>query len=1188
MAAHFLLGVLLVAGSTWAEASGGSTTGVRVETVEPYGAGALAGIAAGDVIAACAQGDHGWPIATPFDLTDCEWELAPRGPVTLTVIGGETTRRVEIEQGSWDLRTRPRLSAEGQRRLTVMREAMGAGDTEAGDWTALADDLAATGRVADALWLALVRVEALREIGKAALAEAEIENLLGRDDIRRRPRLALAVYEAERLLLRATAAAAERHLTNAEARVAFADRLPGRPLIGSHVRYRLALAQHYAGRSDLARTTVAVAIQRLDTEAPGPNPLRGRLLAVIGAIELAERRLDASQAATAEALRMLEAVRPADGNLAWALGNWGILQAGRKANEAAIAAYHRQAAIYDRRGEATSASQTRVNAGNAARRLGDFPRADGLLERAMQGIDADGLQAARVLGNRAYLHLSWGRLSSADAYAGRSHALFMASDVADSRLARSHARLGHIARYRGDLVTAERHYTDAMEIYREDKDDRGVRLHQNNLGNLARQRQDFATALAFYRQSLAAGTPSGVMDGRILSNIGRTLLLQGRPEAARPYLEQALSIKREDAAETLDVAASLMLLGDLERSGERWEAARTLYRQALDMHGRLVPKRPAEAENQVRLATLELNVGNWQRSVPLLSAAVATLERRAPGTDQAAAALYHLGRVRLQQGDRDAARSLLRRATDALDAQWRRLGGTPAVRLAWMHDHADVYQAYLALLVDEGRPAEAFDVLQRYRARAVRSLGGGRHLDLPRTPRAQEIEHRLTDLARRRESLLERLAATEDGADAEAALATLTAERLPLLAALRREAPNLAAVVFPAARSVDDITAALDPDEVLVSFVVGRDRSFAFALSGRSGAALRVAQIDIPHDGLRAAVEALREAILRRDSTRLEALHRQSADLYDLLLEPLAPVITEARRLTVAPDGPLHRLPFAVLRHGDRYLIEERALRITPSATALVSHGVPAVAGGGTVAFADPDYGTPDADDAAGASTTTGRLRDRRLRPLPASRVEVEAVRRTLPPPVEVLIGTAATEERAKALAGERYVHFAGHALINELAPLDSALALARPHAAGEAENGLLYAWEVLEQLRLDASLVTLSACETALGAENASAGILGFVWAFRSAGARSVMASLWSVEDRATGALMTAFYRGLAAGRDKDEALRQAQLTVLQNPRSVASEVERGVGGLTASAPRSTVHPFYWAAFQLYGAADP
>jgi CHAT domain-containing protein len=131
---------------------------------------------------------------------------------------------------------------------------------------------------------------------------------------------------------------------------------------------------------------------------------------------------------------------------------------------------------------------------------------------------------------------------------------------------------------------------------------------------------------------------------------------------------------------------------------------------------------------------------------------------------------------------------------------------------------------------------------------------------------------------------------------------------------------------------------------------------------------------------------------------------------------------------------------------------------------------------------------------------------------------------------------------------------------------LNSGLALSIPeHPAEGQENGILQAWEIFESLRLDADLVTLSACDTALGRDMGGEGILGLTRAFQFAGARSVLASLWSVADDSTAELMRRFYTYLKQGKSKDEALRLAQVDLIHGPEA-------------------TSHPYHWAAFQLSG----
>jgi CHAT domain-containing protein len=166
----------------------------------------------------------------------------------------------------------------------------------------------------------------------------------------------------------------------------------------------------------------------------------------------------------------------------------------------------------------------------------------------------------------------------------------------------------------------------------------------------------------------------------------------------------------------------------------------------------------------------------------------------------------------------------------------------------------------------------------------------------------------------------------------------------------------------------------------------------------------------------------------------------------------------------------------------------------------------------------------------------------------------------------------------ANTLAKARYVHFATHGLLDEQRPLSSALALTLVEPPEEGrDNGLLQAWEIFEQVRLSADLVTLSACDTGLGAQIRGEGIVGLTRAFQYAGARSVLASLWSVADDETAALMIHFYERLSAGLNKDEALRAAQIASIRGGMSAGS---RSGTPATSRATRA----FFWAAFQVYG----
>ena len=159
-----------------------------------------------------------------------------------------------------------------------------------------------------------------------------------------------------------------------------------------------------------------------------------------------------------------------------------------------------------------------------------------------------------------------------------------------------------------------------------------------------------------------------------------------------------------------------------------------------------------------------------------------------------------------------------------------------------------------------------------------------------------------------------------------------------------------------------------------------------------------------------------------------------------------------------------------------------------------------------------------------------------------------------------------------------RILHFATHGRFDDRIPLNSYLALTIPKDfRKDQDNGLLQAWEIYEDVRLDADLVVLSACESGLGDELDGEGLIGLTRAFQFAGARTVASTLWQVDDRATAELMQRFYRHLRAGMSKDEALRAAQMELIRGPVEMKNRQGRVV-------ERDLSLPYYWAAFQIIG----
>jgi CHAT domain-containing protein len=165
----------------------------------------------------------------------------------------------------------------------------------------------------------------------------------------------------------------------------------------------------------------------------------------------------------------------------------------------------------------------------------------------------------------------------------------------------------------------------------------------------------------------------------------------------------------------------------------------------------------------------------------------------------------------------------------------------------------------------------------------------------------------------------------------------------------------------------------------------------------------------------------------------------------------------------------------------------------------------------------------------------------------------------------QVYLGDDAREETVKAekLDEFRYIHFASHGFIDEAKPGRSGILLSR--GPQSSEDGVLQMGEIM-RLKMNADLVTLSACSTGLGKLVSGEGILGLTRAFFYSGARNVTVSLWNVNDSATAALMKTFYANLNRGLPKSAALRQAKLTLLRGKNVTWSQ------------------PYFWAAFVLVG----
>ncbi|WP_079503474.1 CHAT domain-containing protein [Paraburkholderia hospita] len=334
---------------------------------------------------------------------------------------------------------------------------------------------------------------------------------------------------------------------------------------------------------------------------------------------------------------------------------------------------------------------------------------------------------------------------------------------------------------------------------------------------------------------------------------------------------------------------------------------------------------------------------------------------------------------------------------------------------------------------------------------------------------------------------------------------------------------------------LDVVRNGLKPNETLVEYHNLEKSIIVWVIrnEGLKGYTLPIARADMD-----AAVTDFRNAIVRRRATAIT----YGDKLYALLIAPLG--LRADDRLIIVPHGALHYLPFQALHGPDGFLIQRHAIALEPSASVAVQLATrERQVASNLVAFGNPTIAPAYA--------------------LPGAEAEVRGIA-PLFARQEVFLQSSATRVsfRENAPSG-RVLHVATHAEADTIDPLHSRILLAPATQPADGPDSLL-AKDIYNLKLNNVSLVTLSACETGLGRIARGDEILGFTRAFFYAGATSLIVSMWPVADESSALTMRTFYSQLADGHEAIDAMRTAQLAVMQNSQFA--------------------HPFFWAPFDLMG----
>jgi CHAT domain-containing protein/Tfp pilus assembly protein PilF len=741
-------------------------------------------------------------------------------------------------------------------------------------------------------------------------------------------------------------------------------------------------------------------------------------------------------------------------------------------------------------------------------------------------------------------------------------------------VAQSLNNLGLVAYNRGDFAAAEKYYSRSMGL-KEKLAPGSLTLATtiSNLGMVADARKDMQTAEDLYKRALVIRhklSPGSISEAQTLNNLGALSFDKGDLTASEDYQKRALEIRSKLMPDSLEEAMSYINLGNLERSKKKFDLAENYMRKALAIEQKVAPGNLDEASCLEGLGHIFALQDKHEAAGDCFIQAVAICEKLAPGTSSHADALYNLGCNREALGDIKSAEECLLKAVGALDSQREMLGGTRQDRERFSAAGADIYRKLADIQIKLGKKKEAFETLEKFRARSLLEMLAERNMDFRKDAPESLLQERAQALDKY--NLLQSELANIDPLDSASVedlrrrLNDVRISQQEIGERIRLASPRLASLTYPKPLGLEDTLKALPPGTLFLSYCAQEKNTFLFALLDGKFETF-VLKKDLA--GLSHEIRAFR-ALLLDPRSPMSVLQAKARGLYDFLLQPASAQIKNAEIILICPDGPLHSLPFsALMSQNGRYLVEEKPVGYTVSATVyseLAKEKRTAPSEFLLAAFGDPEYGSGGGITIAAERGVPSRGT---LAPLPNTRKEVEAIGALFQGRSRLYLGAGATEEAAKEIdPNTAYIHFACHGRYDAEYPLDSGLALSGGSKESLKDNGYLQAWEIFESMRIDADLVTLSACETALGKEMGGEGLIGLTRSFQYAGARTVLASLWSVSDESTARLMERFYFFLKAGKPKAEALRLAQQELAKGKKNC----------------REFIHPFFWSAFELNG----
>ncbi|NEQ47512.1 MAG: tetratricopeptide repeat protein [Leptolyngbya sp. SIOISBB] len=846
----------------------------------------------------------------------------------------------------------------------------------------------------------------------------------------------------------------------------------------------------------------------------------------------------------------------------------------------------------------------RAGEGATLNNIGVVYRALGQYEDALR-FSQDALAIATEIGDRsgegitlnniglAYYHLG----QYEDALRFSQGALAIRTEIGDrAGEGATLNNIGLVYRALGQYEDALGFYQDALAILTEIDDRAGEGSTLNNIGAVYRALGQYEDALRFSQDALTIRTEIGdrAGEGGTLNNIGLAYYHLGQYEDALRFYQDALTILTE-IDDRAGEGVTLNNIGLAYYHLRQYEDALRFYQDALAIRTE-IGDRAGEGVTLNNIGLVYDNLGQYQDALEFSQDALAI---RTEIGDRAGegVTLNNIGYTLEALEQPELAVVFFKQSVSQFEAIRSELGGlSTADQQAFADSVASSYRKLADLLLQDDRILEAQRVLDLLKVQeldeSLRSVGGSS--DTATGIAFWQIEEDLLALYEQVTSESAEWAALQDQ-DYD----SLTSEQQQRLSELQQRYKTvqdqfIAFLDLPEVQAlleqIDDETDGQNvdierqhrklqnrlrdlPQETALLYPLILPDRLELVLVTADGPPLRF-PIAVAGADLNRKIVAFGQA-LKSPGSDIQPL---AQELYTLLFAKLETTLDQAgiESIIYAPDGALRYVPLAALHDGENYLADRFSISHIVAAS-LTDFALP------------PDQDQRQLLAAACAEcsfTITVGDREFPFGDLPYTEAEVTSLAEQMPDTTVLLNQDFSLKELENRLNNYSILHLATHGAVVENAPAQSFVVL----GSGEQVS--------LETIRnswsLDAELVVLSACETAIGSEELGSGveILGLGYQIQEAGAQAVLASLWKVSDPGTEALMSAFYEALAQGMTKAEALQAAQRAMIEtsgtvgdadDPRAGARPVSRD-GAATGGDHPGYSHPYYWAPFILIG----